>query len=487
MDKPILTMPSLWAILPGEKDRIELSYKSVLARDNLKVNHEAYIQAGLLDIDLDKLPETFFIDGAVAVMQIEGVLTPKSNFFSFLFGGATLDVLTRDFKALIENDGIKAIVLDIDSPGGNVFGIQEFANLVFESRSVKPIISITSSMMASAAMWIGAAAEDVFITGETTVTGSLAAATSHVDVSGLEQKIGLKTTEVSSGNKKRIDSSFAPLTEAGREELQKRVNHIGNVIASDIARFRDMDIEKVTKDMAEGQLFIGSMGIEAGLIDEIINPEELIDRINAEINNSAGNDSNFRGGKGMGGAITKKKDAAIMTAETLQEKHPEAYKEVFALGKTEERDGINSEIADAADKARIEGQAAGEGIGAKAERERIMDVRAQMVPGHEELIARLEADGTTTGPEAAVEVLAAIKEAQAKGLKGFEADASESIESDQGEEAQDEEDKEKKGKGFEALVADHQKEHNCSKAEAVKAIAASHPKEHEKYLADANK
>ncbi|KKK75036.1 hypothetical protein LCGC14_2877770, partial [marine sediment metagenome] len=384
----------------------------------------------------------------------------------------------RDFNTLVSDDSVKAIVLDIDSPGGVAFGIEQFANLVFEARAVKTIVSITSTMMASAAIWIGAAAEYIYITGEVVMTGSIGVVINHIDVSELEKMFGIKTTEITAGKFKRIASSFKPLSEEGRAELQSQVNHVNSAFVADIARFRRVDVETVSSKMADGRTFLGSQGIEAGLIDEIISAEELIDLINAEINKSEGNINNFKGGKGMVNTIAKKKPVEVMTAESIQEDNPVVYTEIFNLGGQEARDKLNTAVAESFEKGREQGKDEGEIIGAKSELERIMAVEAQLVPGHEKLIAKLKADGVTTGPEAAVEVIKADKELRAKGLKNFKAEGAKSVGNDLGEEPPD-----GAKKDWKTLVAEYKEEHKCGVTEAMKAIAKSHPEEHEKYKA----
>ncbi len=480
----ILTMPSLWAILPGEIDKIQHAYMAYLKGENpltlpspsakvaAAARGEGKPGAGLFDIDIDKIPQTFFMDGDIAVMQIEGIITPKADLWSLIFGGSTIDVMTRDFTALVNDDSVKAIVMDEDSPGGVAFLIEQFANLVFEARKVKPIYSITSTMMASAAMWIGAAAEKVFITGEVVMTGSIGVVINHIDISELEKMFGIKTTEITAGKFKRIASSFKPLSEEGRTELQGQVNHVNRAFVADIARFRGTDVETVTGKMADGRTFLGSQGIEAGLIDGIISAEELIERINISISN------NFNGGKGMV-TIAKKKAQEVMTAEAIQEDNPVVYTEIFNLGAREARDELNAAVAESFEKGREQGKGEGEIIGAKNEMSRILAVEAQLVPGHEKLIARLKADGLTTGPQAAVEVIKADKELRAKGLKTFKAEAEDPVDN----EVETEETGGKDKKDFKMLVAEYKEEHKCGVTEAMKVIAKSHPEEHKKYKA----
>ena len=281
MDK-ILTMPSLWAILPEEIAYTQQVFVSYLK--NLGKGTDQLVQkASMLDIDIRKIPAGFIMDGDIAIMQVEGTITPKADLFSFLFGGSTIDVMTRDFKALVADDSVKAIVLDIDSPGGVVNGGFEFAELIFEARSAKPIVAISGTIMASMAMLIALAAEDVVITSESVVSGSLGILLNHVDISGLQKEMGVKTTSITAGKFKAISSPFEPLSKEGREDLQRQVDHVNEAMVNMVARFKGVSVETVNSEMGDGKTFLGSEGIKAGLVDRIMEPVELIERINASV------------------------------------------------------------------------------------------------------------------------------------------------------------------------------------------------------------
>lgn len=113
--------------------------------------------------------------------------------------------------------------------------------------------------------------------------------------------------------------------------------------------------------------------------------------------------------------------------EALQKEHPDIYQDVLALGEANAAEGIEAAKADASNAGKSEGLAAGlkqgEIIGAKKERERILAVEASGMPGHEKLIATLKADGTTTGPEAAAQVVKAENDKRASGLSNLNAEA----------------------------------------------------------------
>ena len=428
-------LPALWSITPEAMVNLKHEYSAFV---NGTEEYQKYCMAGksieAIIADLENMPKAFFMRGDIAILPIEGIIFPKGNLFSFFFGGATLDVLSRDLKTLVNDSAVKTIILDIDSPGGVAFGVPEFANMVFEAGFQKPIISITSTMMASAAAWIGAAAEEVLITDEAAMTGSIGVVIEHIDVSEFERKIGIKTTEITAGREKRIASSVLPLTDEGRAVLQKQVDHVYKAFTDDMAKFRKVDIEDVLRDMADGKTFIGSQGIEAGLVDGILSSDDLIDRINAEapvpaaliLKESAGGiiTNNFiHGGEEM--AITKDAPGkqSVMTSSTFKIQFPDIYAEAFDLGKADATKDMSAKITEAYDKGIDKGLSDGALVGATTEMKRIAAVQEQSIPGFEKEIGAMMFDGVTTGPEAAVKIIQGQKKKQAKGLKSLEDEA----------------------------------------------------------------
>lgn len=284
----IKSIPSMWCLLPEELTKLKESYRLYTIHGHQQAIDIKEQRVEVLDMKLQevdvlgmKVPETFTIEGDTAIMDISGVITPTANLFSMLFGGSTLDVMSRDFKALIEEEDVKSIVLSINSPGGAAFGIQEFANLVFNARETKSIFTISSTIMASAALWIGAAANEVFITSETVMTGSIGARIDHIDTSQLEEKLGIKTTTVAAGKFKNIPASDGPLTEEGKAVLQEQVDHFENAFVEDVAKFRGTSADNLRANGGDGRVFLGSKGIGAGLVDGFKSLDDLINNINA--------------------------------------------------------------------------------------------------------------------------------------------------------------------------------------------------------------
>ncbi len=266
------TFPSVWAIHPDELAKVEHAYSDYMKKEIVVEAKEA-----LFDIkETGKARNVQIIDN-VGILKIEGIIVAKSDIFTEIFGGAPLDVLTEDFKSLVENDNINTIVLDIDSPGGTIDGVAVFAEMVFQGRKEKTILSHTSSIMTSAAIWIAAAAHKIFISDNTVTTGSIGVLTTHLNFEMFNEKIGIIPTEITAGSHKRITSQLKPLTSEGRAVLQGQVDHIMGVFVNDVARFRGVTTQNVTASMADGKIFLGSQAVEAGLVDGIISFDDLFE------------------------------------------------------------------------------------------------------------------------------------------------------------------------------------------------------------------
>ena len=171
---------------------------------------------------------------------------------------------------------VKAICFYIDSPGGTVDGTQELANLIYENRGSKPIIGYSDGMVCSAAYWIFSAMDQRFISGDTVQVGSIGVVSTHVDISKLEDQIGIKTTEITAGKFKRIASMHSPLSDDGRATIQDQVDHLYSVFVGDVARNLGVGVDQVLADMADGKTFFGKQAIAAGMVDGVSTMDRLI-------------------------------------------------------------------------------------------------------------------------------------------------------------------------------------------------------------------
>lgn len=408
--KPIDVLTSPWAIIPDKLTEITEIYSTHLRGEKIDI---AGIEARIGQ-PLQSREQGYEVLDGVALIPIDGVIAKRMNLFTQISGGASSELIARDVRQAAADEKVRAIILMIDSPGGSVDGTQALANIIREASAKKPVVAWADGMMASAAYWMGAAADSVFIAGDTTFVGSIGVVSQHVDVSERQKQMGVKTTEIYAGKYKRIASEFAPLTKDGKAYMQDMVDHLYSVFVRDVATHRGTTEEKVLADMADGRLFIGQNAITAGLADGVSTLDDLIAQL-------GGGEYQPRRKAGTSGALATAPVAETpavpavagdatpvpanpqpthkgnpMDKETLAKDHPA----LFAA--------LQTEFTTA---------------GAAAERARIKDVEAQSMPGHEALIASLKFDGKTTGPEAAVQVLNAHRNKLASKGADIAADA----------------------------------------------------------------
>jgi capsid assembly protease len=379
MSKLLDVLNSPWAIAPEKLEEIQGIYLTHLRGDKIDI---PAIEARL-GRPLANEPKTYEVIDGVAVLPVEGVVAKRMNLFSQISGGMSTEMASRSLQQALADPNVHSVIQYVDSPGGAVDGTQNYANDVYAARGTKPIVTLASGVMASAAYWFGAAADKVYISDLTTTVGQIGVVAKHVDISAAEEKAGRKTTEVAAGKYKRVVSAYKPLDAAGEAHIQEQVDAVYSVFVADVAKFRGVGEQTVIDDMAEGRIFIGQAAIDAGLVDGVSTLDDLIAQLNRD-----------RAGVAQRTIKPPSLTGASMDLEKLKAEHPALFKAVTDAG--------------------IE-------IGAAAERARIQAVEGALIPGHEKLIATLKFDGKTTGGDAALAVNAAertIREAQGKAANG---------------------------------------------------------------------
>jgi signal peptide peptidase SppA len=260
MQKTDFSKGSMWGMRPEKFDVLQRSFQEM--------------QGATIDIDAQKLAESmnaekdYEIYDGVAVIPITGAITKRSSFFSFLFGGTSVLELTAMLQAAITDPKVEAILLDVDSPGGTVSGINELSALIHEARSEKPIVAYSGGMMASAAYWLGSSADKVVL-GKTADAGSIGVLMIHTDCSEMDKMHGVKVTYLTAGKYKALGNDAEPLSDLAKETFSKELEYIYSIFVGDVARNRNVSAEEVKENMADGRIFIGEQAVEIGLADYI--------------------------------------------------------------------------------------------------------------------------------------------------------------------------------------------------------------------------
>lgn len=209
-----------------------------------------------------------FTEGPVAVMPVYGVLSKRLGLMAAMSGGTSYDELQSNIGALLSDESVKAIVLDIDSPGGEVDGLPEFAAFLRQARDVKPIHAQVNSLAASAAYWIAAQCTDITVTPSGEV-GSIGVYTAHQDVSGAMEQDGVKVTLISAGKYKVEGNPYEPLGDEARAYVQDHVDAFYSMFLHDVAQGRGTTVDAVLTGYGEGRTMLAKEAKAAGMVDRI--------------------------------------------------------------------------------------------------------------------------------------------------------------------------------------------------------------------------
>jgi len=401
----LLTGP--WALLPEKLQQIQDIYAGHLRGDRIDL---AAVEARL-GRPLANEPKPYEVRRGVAVLPIHGVIAPKASMFMDISGGCSTQRVQGLLDEALQDPDVSSVIAYLDTPGGAVVGTPELGSAFMRARQVKPVVAYTDGQMCSAGYWIGSAASRIYMSGPTVDVGSIGVVSMHRDFSAQEASLGVKTTEVTAGKYKRISSQYEPLTKAGRAHMQERVDYLYSLFVNAVAEHRGVSVEQVLSDMADGRVFIGQQAIDAGLVDGFMSLDELVDRMATDPQAVATPPG--RRPKAITATTTSGASAPdfISEGDPMSEKDQKpdaATQAAVAAAVAQAVSGLNREGLQTGNPALFAAlQSEFEAAGAKAERTRILAVQGQSMAGHEKLINELMFDGKTTGPDAAVAVLAA--------------------------------------------------------------------------------
>ncbi|MBI2660341.1 signal peptide peptidase SppA [Candidatus Woesearchaeota archaeon] len=228
-----------------------------------------FISVGILSlfagIDVESLT------GNVAIIPIEGVIVGSENDFLFESAAVSKDIIELVEKA-DENANIKAIILEINSPGGSAVASEEIANAV--KKTNKTTVALIREAGASGAYWI-ASASDHIIASRVSITGSIGVIASYLEFPGFLEEYNVTYRRLVSGKYKDIGSPLKEMTPEEEEIFQKNLDLIGDYFAGEVAKNRNMSKKDVDK-IANGLFYLGVQAKELGLVDELGGKDEAV-------------------------------------------------------------------------------------------------------------------------------------------------------------------------------------------------------------------
>jgi len=204
----------------------------------------------------------------IAVIPVNGVIITSDAVDPFSFGGSVSSgEVVENIKNANERKAIKAIILEIDSPGGTVVGTREIASAVQESE--KPVVAWIRDVGASGGFWIATTADTV-VADPLSMVGSIGVTSSYLEFSELLGRYGVSYERLVSGESKDMGTPFRPLGPSERERLLERLEVVHKYFIQAVAENRDLSEEEVQK-FSNGAVMLGIEAQEAGFVDELGN------------------------------------------------------------------------------------------------------------------------------------------------------------------------------------------------------------------------
>lgn len=397
-----------WAIEPDKLREIQAIYATHLRGEKIDI---PALEARL-GRPLSSEQQQYTVEpGGVAVLRMSGIIAPKANLFMQVSGGLSTQMATKQLESAVADQRVRSIVLAIDSPGGNVIGTPEMAAAVREMSAIKPIVTHSDGALASAAYWIGSAANAVYLSGPTVQAGSIGVVIDRT----FNPNSALREESIVAGKYKRIVKSNEPLSDEARAMVQADVDYVYSLFVDAIAQHRDTTAQQVLDRMAEGRVFRGQQAIDAGLVDGVSTLDALVESMATDpapyaqrrkaVFAVAALPSPSAGAAPKDKTTTREKETTMpgdnqapITRASFEQDHAPLFAqlrgEFTALGATQERERIQAVLA----------------VGAN-------------LPGHEKLLSTLAFDGKTTAPEASMAVLKAEGDQRAAAIKAHADDA----------------------------------------------------------------
>jgi signal peptide peptidase SppA len=208
--------------------------------------------------------------GKVAVIPIIGVISHRMSMVSEISGagGTSIQKVQGQFREALRAEDCKAIVFDVDSPGGSVDGVMELASEIYNARKQKPITAVCNSMACSAAYWLASAADEVVIT-PSGQCGSIGVYMLHQDESKALEKDGIKITIIKAGRYKTEGSPSEPLSQEAYDAFLDKVNDYYGMFVKAVAQHRGVSQTAVRDGYGQGRSVLANDAVKQDLADRV--------------------------------------------------------------------------------------------------------------------------------------------------------------------------------------------------------------------------
>ncbi len=315
------------------------------------------------------------VNGHTAILPIRGIIMHR---FCWWYGGTACEDIVSVIKKLVAMPQIRNIILDIDSPGGEVGGVEQVANAIYNNRDKKNFFAVSNTLCASAAYWIASSCHKLYSAEKSSEWGSIGVILVHFSYEKAIKAQGVEITHIETGEKKSLGSPYRDLSDEEKEEISKEIHEVYNNFRSSVVRGRDITEQEII-DM-EARTFMADESKKRRLSDGHYTVSELAS-ILAKKEDAMSEDEKDAMPE------DEKKDA-------MPEDDDDEEKDALAEDEDdedEEKDGKKYSKRSIQNAVRL---------GVQMEQKRVAQIRAATIPGMEKFMEKFVSDGKTTAEKA---------------------------------------------------------------------------------------
>jgi signal peptide peptidase SppA len=243
-------------------------------------------------------PRLYSRSGNVGVITVRGPLVNTENIFTSIFGVSTYPAIREALIFAAQDPEVSKVLLDIESPGGAVSGVNDTAKLVKRVDGIKPVTVFSDSTLASAAYWIASGARKINV-GETAIVGSIGVIATMASQHEALKKEGVQVQVVRAGKNKALGHPAEPISDKAIAQVQERVDAMYGVFTNTVAANRAALPIAKKGTWAEGNEFMGADAVSAGLADKVSTFDETHASLVESVDTSRAHNNNADKTRGM--------------------------------------------------------------------------------------------------------------------------------------------------------------------------------------------
>ena len=214
--------------------------------------------------------------GAVAVIPLFGTVSRRMGMLDAMSGGCSIETFCQSFRQAMADPQVSSILVQVHSPGGSVYGVEECARMIMDARRQKRVVAIADNLMASAAYYISSAAGELVAT-PSAEAGSIGVYTVHFDLSAALEAEGIKATIIKAGERKAEGNPYEPLDDDAGAHIQTIVDAYYNQFIRSVAKGRGVPVATVREQFGQGRTFTSERLLSLGMVDRVATFEETVE------------------------------------------------------------------------------------------------------------------------------------------------------------------------------------------------------------------